>query len=107
MGLRTGKTDKNYYEGQEQFGGYQFVSLIDIINQFSVAYVGDKKIIRDISHVDIAFHAQRALQELSFDTLKSFKSQQIQVSPSLQMVLPHDYVNYTKLSNEFSSIIFI
>tara|TARA_R110000744_G_scaffold239357_2_gene356753 strand:- start:3643 stop:5142 length:1500 start_codon:yes stop_codon:yes gene_type:complete len=98
MGLRTGKTDKNYYEGQEQFGGYQFVSLFDIINQFSVAYVGDKKIIRDISHVDIAFFAQRALQELSFDTLKSFKSQQIQVSPSLQMVLPHDYVNYTKLS---------
>tara|TARA_R110000822_G_scaffold241165_5_gene370498 strand:- start:4948 stop:6447 length:1500 start_codon:yes stop_codon:yes gene_type:complete len=98
MGLRSGKTDKNYYEGQEQFGGYQFVSLFDIINQFSVAYVGDKKIIRDISHVDIAFFAQRALQELSFDTLKSFKSQQIEVSPSLQMVLPHDYVNYTKLS---------
>jgi len=98
MGLRDGKTDKDYYEGQEQFGGYQFISLFDIINQFNVAYVGDNKIIRSIKKADIAFHAQRALQELSFDTLKSFKAQQVEVPPSLQMMLPHDYVNYTKLS---------
>ena len=98
MGLLDGKTDKEYYEGQEQFGGYQFVSLEDIITQFQIAYVGDNKIIRHVKKADIAFHAQRALQELSFDTLKSFKSQEIDVPPSLQMTLPHDYVNYTKLS---------
>tara|TARA_R110000787_G_scaffold166778_3_gene279775 strand:+ start:739 stop:2202 length:1464 start_codon:yes stop_codon:yes gene_type:complete len=98
MGLRDGKTDKDYYNGQEQFGGYQFTSLLDIINQFIVAYVGESKIIPKVSKLDVAFHAQRALQELSFDTLKSFKAQQIEVPPSLQMTLPHDYVNYTKLS---------
>jgi len=98
MGLRDGKTDKSYYEGQEQFGGYQFVSLRDIIRQFQIGYVGNNKIIPHADKVDIAFHAQRALQELSFDTFKSFKSHQIDVPPSLQMILPHDYVNYTKLS---------
>ena len=40
----------------------------------------------------------RALQELSFDTFKSVKSQQIDLPPTLVMPLPHDYVNYTKLS---------
>ena len=38
------------------------------------------------------------MQELSFDTLKSIKAQEITVPATLQMVLPQDYVNYTKLS---------
>jgi len=39
-----------------------------------------------------------SLQELSFDTLKSVKAREITLPPSLQMVLPEDYVNYTKVS---------
>jgi hypothetical protein len=38
------------------------------------------------------------LQELSFDTFKSVKAQEIVLPPSLQMILPHDYVNYTDVS---------
>jgi hypothetical protein len=38
------------------------------------------------------------MQELSFDTFKSCKSQEITVPASLQMILPQDYVNYTKVS---------
>jgi len=97
MGLLDGTTQRQYYESNT-FGGYQFTSLDDIITQFEIAYVGENKIIPKVSRVDIAFHAQRALQELSFDTLKSVKSQQITLPPTLVMPLPHDYVNYTKLS---------
>ena len=61
-------------------------------------YVGEEKIINKVGRTEVAFHAQRALAELSFDTLKSFKSQSIVLPPSLVMSLPHDYVNYTKLS---------
>ena len=46
----------------------------------------------------MAFHAQRAMQELSFDTFKSCKAQEITVPATLQMTLPQDYVNYTKIS---------
>jgi len=97
MGLLDGKTQKQYYQGND-FGDYQFVSLDDIINQFQMMYVGEDKLISKAKRADIAFHAQRALAELSFDTFKSVKSQQIEVPPSLTMVLPHDYVNYTKVS---------
>ena len=48
--------------------------------------------------LDVAFHAQRAMQELSFDTFKSVKAQEITLPASLQMKLPQDYVNYTKIS---------
>jgi len=97
MGLLDNQTQQDYYDGND-FGGYQFTSLNDIITNFTIAYVGENKIISKIKRTDIAFHAQRAIQELSFDTFKSIKSQEITLPPSLTMVLPQDYVNYTKIS---------
>ena len=88
-----------YYNSENSvYGQYQFVSLEDIIKQFMVVYVGENKIIPKAKRLDVAFHAQRALAELSFDTFKSCKSQEITVPATLQMILPHDYVNYTKIS---------
>ena len=97
MGLLDNTTQKAYYEGKD-FGNYQFTSLDDIINQFLITYVGENKIISKVNRTDVQFHAMRAMQELSFDTFKSTKSQEITVPATLQMILPQDYVNYTKIS---------
>ena len=97
MGLLDDTTRAQYYAGND-YGNYQFTSLNDIITQFQIAYVGEDKIISKIKRADIAFHAQRAMQELSFDTFKSIKAQEITVPSTLQMILPQDYVNYTKIS---------
>lgn len=96
MALFTG-TQQQYYEGDD-YGNYQFIYLDDIITNFIIAYVGEDKLISKIKRTDVAFHAQRGLQEMSFDTFRSEKSQEIDVPPSLQMILPHDYVNYVKLT---------
>ena len=95
MGLIK-ETEHDYYNGND-FGGYQFISLDHIINNFMIAYVGEGKIIPKIKRTDVSFHAQRAIQELSYDTFKSNKSQEIEIPPSLTMMLPQDYVNYVKL----------
>tara|TARA_R110000824_G_scaffold318774_1_gene505899 strand:+ start:1260 stop:2438 length:1179 start_codon:yes stop_codon:yes gene_type:complete len=87
----------NYYSGND-LGGYQFISLKHIISNFMIAYVGEGKIIPKVKRTDILFHAQRAIQELSYDTFKSSKSQEITIPPSLTMPLPQDYVNYVKLT---------
>ena len=105
MGLIS-QTQKSYYEGadndwnsgDENYGNYQFISIKDIINNFVIAYVGEDKIISKIKRTDVAFHAQRALQELSFDTLPSEKAVEIELGPALEMVLPQDYVNYVRFS---------
>jgi hypothetical protein len=97
MGLLDNTTPQEYYDGND-FGNYQFVSLTDIINQFMLVYVGEDKIIPKAKRLDVAFHAQRALAELSFDTFKSHKAMEINVPETLQMILPQDYVNYTKIS---------
>lgn len=96
MGLLN-ETGSAYYAGNN-LGGYQFTSLQDIISQFMTAYIGQEKIISKASRVDVAFHAQRALAEMSFDTFKSTKAFEISVPTTLQMTLPQDYVNYVKLS---------
>ena len=96
MGLLSG-TDQSYYEGSDHCN-YQFISLDDVINQFIIAYVGEDKLISKIKKQDVAFHAQRALAELSFDTFKSTKAQEITIPATLTMPLPRDYVNYVKVT---------
>jgi hypothetical protein len=102
MGLLDNATGAAYYAGSD-LGNYQFTSLEHVINQFIIAYVGEDKIISKIKRTDVAFHAQRALQELSFDTFKSTKAHEIVVPSTLKMPLPQDYVNYVKLTWSDSS----
>ena len=105
MGL-INQSDEQYYLGPDEewntwdegYGGYQFVPIKDIINNFIIAYVGEDKIISKVKRTDVAYHAQRGIAEFSFDTLKSVKSHEIEISPSLNMVLPKDYVNYVKVT---------
>jgi len=103
--IDLGLNSKQYYDSGDgvqnnggKYGNYQFVTLEDVINSFIVAYVGEGKIISKVKRTDVAFHAQRSLAELSFDTLKSVKSLELEVPPSLTMPLPQDYVHYTKVS---------
>ena len=97
MGLLGSTTQNSYYSGDD-FGTYQFITLDNIINNFMYIYVGENKIISKVNRTDVQFHAMRALQELSYDVLKSFKSQEIVVPNTLVMVLPQDYVNYCKIT---------
>ena len=105
MGL-INQTDEQYYLGpdgvwnswDEDYGNYQFVSIKDIINNFIISYTGEDKIIPKVKRTDVAFHAQRGIQEFSFDILPSVLSQEIEIGPNLDFVLPKDYVNYVKLT---------
>jgi len=84
---------------QENYGSYGYTSLNDIITGFIAVYVGEHKLILDVKRTDVIFHAKRGLQEFSYDTLKSIKSQELTVSPSLSAIIPQDYVNYVNVSH--------
>jgi hypothetical protein len=96
MGLLNGVTQSEYYNGVNK-GDYQFVSLDDIISSFMVVYVGENKILSKVSRTDVQFHGMRAIQELSYDVLRSHKALEQEVPSTLVMPLPQDYVNYTKI----------
>ena len=83
---------------QENYGSYGYTSLNDVITGFIATYVGEHKLIADVKRTDVIFHAKRGLQEFSYDTLKSIKSQELTVSPALSAIIPQDYVNYVNIS---------
>jgi len=83
---------------QQNYGGYEYTRLDDIINSFIATYVGPHKLIGDIKRTDVLFHAKRGLQEFSYDTLKSIKSQELSIPASLSVIIPQDYVNYVNMS---------
>ena len=82
---------------EENYGGYEYLSLGDVCDNFMVGYVGDGKILQSAKKSDVLFFAKRSLQEFSYDTLKSIHSQELTVPHSLNIVLPQDYVNYVSV----------
>jgi len=92
--------NKNAYGNttEQNYGSYEYVTLNDVVNNFIVAYVGAGKLIPSVKRTDLIFHAKRALQEFSYDTLKSIKSQELTIPPNLSVVIPQDYVNYVRMS---------
>jgi len=100
-GGKYGATEAEKAYGQtveDNYGSYSYIKLGDAIDNFMVGYVGDGKIIQRANKSDVLFFAKRALQEFSYDTLKSIKSSELTIPPSLTLVLPQDYVNYVKCS---------
>ena len=83
---------------QEGRGSYEYTRLNDVIDNFLIAYVGAGKLIPSVKRTDVIFHAKRGLQEFSYDTLKSIRSQELTVNNALSVIIPQDYVNYVRLS---------
>ena len=92
-------SDKAYGNTTEDnYGSYSYIKLNDVINNFIVAYVGNGKLIPSCKRTDIIFHAKRAMQEFSYDTLRSINSQELTIPNSLSIIIPQDYVNYVSMS---------
>ena len=83
---------------EQNYGSYSYLTLQDVVNNFIVGFVGENKLIPNAKRTDIIFHAKRGLQEFSYDTLKSIKSQELTIPETLSLIIPQDYVNYVNIS---------
>ena len=83
---------------EDNYGGYAYTSLEDVITNFMVGYVGVGKLIPSVKTTDVIFFAKRGLQEFSYDTLRSIRSQELSIPANLSVTLPQDYVNYVNVS---------
>ena len=83
---------------ENNYGGYAYTTLEDVITNFMVGYVGAGKLIPSVKTTDVIFFAKRGLQEFSYDTLKSIRSQELNIPANLSIPLPQDYVNYVNVS---------
>jgi len=97
-------TNYQYYQNsgvaplEANVGSYQYISIADIIRNFKLIYVGpDKNIDRVETHI-IRFHAKQAIKLLNYDSLKQIKAFKYKVGSNLKMMMPHDYVDYVRIS---------
>jgi len=79
-------------------GSYQYVSLFDIVNNFTLMYMGNHSLINNEARTKVIFHAKRAIQELNYDAFKEVKTLMIDIDENLRVVLPPDYVNWVRIS---------
>ncbi len=80
------------------WGSYQYVSLFDIVNNFMLMYSGNHNLVNNEERFKVLFHAKRAIQELNYDAFKEIKILELSVCNTLRYVLPHDYVNWVRIS---------
>lgn len=87
-----------YYNNQDNWGSYQYVSLQDIVNNFMLMYAGNHSLVNNEERFKILFHAKRAVQELNYDAFKEVKVLELSVCDTLRFVLPSDFVNWVRIS---------
>jgi len=97
MGILKQLPSEYYDNTTTDFGNYRQIPLQEIIDSFSAAYVGENKLCDNVVSTDITFHAIRALQELSYDTLRCTKDIEVEIPSTLVLVMPVDYVNYVSV----------
>ena len=90
--------DINGVDDDGVYGNYRYIPLSEIIDSFNATYLGQGKILENAIGHDVAFHAIRGVQELSYDTIRCTKDLEVEIQPTLVLVMPLDYVNYVKLS---------
>lgn len=93
----AGNTTVNYYEDESQWGDYAYVTLNDVINNYAMSRDPDDYT-SSVPRYRILYQARRGLRELYYDVLREVKAIKLELSPSLMVTLPPDYVNYVRIS---------
>jgi hypothetical protein len=91
-------TDFQYYNDEDNWGSYQYVSLRDIVTNFQLMYAGNHELVNNVDRYKILFHAKRAIQELNYDAMKEVKILELSVCDDLRFILPPDFVNWVRIS---------
>ena len=88
------------------WGSHQYVSLADIINNYTLVYQGNQSLVNNVAPHVILFHAKRAVQELHYDAFKEIKAMELNVEDTLRFILPRDYVDYVRISVNKNGILY-
>ena len=86
-----------YFEDKSQWGNYQYIKLVDLIDNFMMSRDDDDY--TSTSHrYQVLFQARKGIRELYYDVLREIKGVSMELPPTLTMHLPPDFVNYVRIS---------
>lgn len=97
MAIQSFTNLDQYYEDPEQFGQHQYVTMKQIVNDFMFSQEDDS-LVANVDRNKVVYHAKKVVQELYFDVLNEVISIEFDLNPALTIALPHDYINYVRIS---------
>lgn len=92
-----GITGETYHEDSTLFGSYQYVSLVNFVDNF-MAGVNQDSYINTTTQSDVILQTKRGIRIFSYDFLREIKAIEIIVTANLTVTLPQDYVSYIRIS---------
>lgn len=87
----------DYYNDESRYGEYQCVTLEDIISNYMMSRDSDDYTFSVPRH-KIIFQARRGMRELYYDVVRDIRAIELELSNTLNVVLPPDFVNYVRIS---------
>lgn len=92
-------TDEQYYDSlnSDGWGDYQYTTLEEVVNNYMMSLSPDDYTSM-VPRYQVLYQARKGLREFYYDVLREVKGIALDLSPSLQVTLPPDYVNYVRIS---------
>jgi len=87
------------------WGSYQYVTFSDLLNNFTLMYVGLDKQLVNVRRHEIMFHIKQAIKLLNYDAMRDIKAIELEVSDNLKFILPSDYVEYIRISLNINGVL--
>jgi len=87
-----------YYSDEEKHGNYQFVSLEEIVNNFTQNYLGDDTLLGYVPRSKVIYQAKQGIKEFTFGALSNVKVVELELGDNLDIIKPYDYVDYVRIS---------
>lgn len=87
----------DYYNDSSQWGNYQYVTLDQVINDY-LANRDTDDYTSNVPRYKLLYQAQRGLRELYFDSVREIRAIELDISPTLNVILPPDFVNFVRVS---------
>lgn len=89
---------QEYYENEENHGSYSYVTLEEMVFNFIANYTGDGFLIVNPSRSRVIYQFKQGIKKFSMNALREVKAVELELGDTLDIILPPDYINYTRIS---------
>ena len=87
-----------YYSDEENHGSYQYVSLLDMVNNFIDNQTGDGSLIGQVPRRKIIYQVKQAIKEFNTGNLNEPKGCELEMNDTLTIPYPYDFVSLCTVS---------
>jgi hypothetical protein len=87
----------DYYADETQWGNYQYITMEDLVSDYMMS-TDDDDYTANVPRYKILYQARRAFKELYYDVVREIRAIELELSSTLAVTLPPDFINYVRIS---------